>query len=179
MKTSRMILLSMLMAGLATAGCKKDKGGEGGAGGGGGAPAPTEPAAAPAKLAELDLSSVGEDYAGWKIMAPEGATAKDDFGAIGVKAGDGFQLEIHTGDINMAERKKEIESNDINKLKGYLTDTADTLVYESEVMSKKEVHLLAVHKVGDVAVYCENTKGPTYNKAQIEAMLAACKSLKK
>ena len=147
----------------------------GGGGGGGGAKA-----APPAKLVEIDASPAGEDYKGWKVMAPEGATAKDDFGALAVTDGKGFQLEVHGGAVDMAARKKEIEANDVNKLKRFITDAPDTLVYESDPgMGGIQVHFLAAIKVGDADYSCENTKGPVYDKAQIDAMLAACKSIKK
>lgn len=173
-----------LLAVLALNGCGKKK--EGGEAAGkpdpakaGEAAKPAEGAKPAAKLAELDVSSAGEAYKGWKLMAPEGATAKEQFGALEVKAGDGFQLEVHSGPTDMAARKKEIASNDVNKLKRYVTEAPDAIVYESEVMSKNEFHFLATIKVGDAEFSCENSKGPTYTQAQIEAMLAACKSIKK
>jgi hypothetical protein len=165
---------------LAAGGCKDKKDG--------GAPAATPSekgkpeAAKPAdkpKLAELDASAAAEAYKGWKLMAPEGATAKEAFGALEVKAGDGFQLEVHSGALDMPGRKKEIGANDVNKLKRYVTDTPEAIVYESEVMGKTEFHFLAGQKVGDEAVSCEDTKGPTYTQAQVETMLEACKSLHK
>jgi hypothetical protein len=144
---------------------------------------PAEPATPPpaeVKLAELDASAAGEAYKGWQLTAPEGAVAKEDFGALSVKAGDTFQLEVHSGKADMVARKKEIEGNDVNKLKRYLTDTADAIVYESDAgMGKPEFHFLAAVKVGDADVSCEDTKGPFYTQAQVEAMLKACQSLKK
>jgi hypothetical protein len=175
---SRTLLFSIVI-GLATLGCKKDSEGGGGGGGtsgggGGGAPAPA------AKLVEVDGSVGGESFAGVKLMAPEGAVAKEDFGALSVSDGKGFQLEVHSGPADIANRKKEIESNDINKLKRYITDAPDAVVYESDPgMGGKQVHFIAGVKLGDAEFYCENTKGPTYNQAQVEAMLASCRSLKK
>ena len=187
-RTLFVALTLTLTVALAAAGCgkgkDKDKGTSGGkdktqqAAPGGGAAAPA-PAAAP-KLALLDASAAGEAYKGWKLMAPEGATAKEDFGALAVAAGAGFQLEVHSGAVDMAARKKEIESNDVNKLKRYVTDTPEAIVFESDVgMGKPEFHFLAAIKVGGEDFSCENTKGPIYTQAQIEAMLQACKSLKK
>src|SRR5258705_12254160 len=107
----KLIVVSMVMAAAFAAGCKKDKkdgGGGGGAGGGGGG----EPTAPAAKLVDLDASSAGEAYAGWHLQAPAGATAKEDFGALTVSDGAGFQLEVHEGAVDWPARKKEIESND-------------------------------------------------------------------
>jgi len=174
---SNKIVFSLVIA-LAAAGCSKDKNKEGGGGGGGGGGGAAK--APPVKMVELDASSAGEAYAGWKLMAPEGAVAKEDFGALAVKAGDGFQLEVNSGAIDMAARKKEIESNDVNKLKRYVSDTPDAIVYESDVgMGPTQFHFLASVKVGDEEFSCENTKGPVYTQAQIEAMLESCRSIKK
>ena len=173
-------LLFSLVIGLATIGCKKDSeggGGGGGTAGGGGGAAPTAP---PAKLVEVDGSVGGESFAGVKLMAPEGATAKEDFGALSVSDGKGFQLEVHSGAADIASRKKEIESNDVNKLKRYITDAPDAVVYESDPgMGGKQVHFIASVKLGDAEFYCENSKGPTYTQAQTEVMLQSCRSLKK
>lgn len=142
-------------------------------------PAAPTPAAAAPKLVDLDASSAGDDYKGWKLSAPEGAKAKDSFGALEVKAGDGFQLEVHSGKLDMAARKKEIADNTMNKLKRYVVESPDAIVYESGVGGGSEFHFLAAAKVGDTDVSCEDVKGPTYTQAQIETMLASCKTLKK
>ncbi len=141
-------------------------------------PAPP-PVAAPTKLVAVDCSAAGDAYKGWTITAPEGATCKEAFGALEIKAGDGFQVEVHNGKLDLAARKKEIEGNTVNKLKKYTTDTAEAIVYESDAMGKPEYHFLAARKVGDAEVSCEDTKGPLYSQAQVEAMLAACSSLAK
>jgi len=178
----RNTLLFTLFIAAAAVGCKdKKKDGEGGTpvagegGGGGGAPATP-----PAKMVELDASSAGEAYAGWKLQAPEGATAKEDFGALLVSDGKGFQLEVHEG-ADLAARKKEIEANDVNKLKGFVTDKPDVLLYKSDPgIGGVQHHFLATVKVGGADYSCENAKGATnYTQAQCEAMIAACQSIKK
>lgn len=125
-------------------------------------------------MAPLDLSS-----AGFKVVvdAPKGATAKEEFGRITVKHGDGFQLSIGTDAANIESAKKEIAANDINKLKGYVIKTKDALLYESAVMGS-EFHFLANVKVGNKMYQCEDVKGPTFTKQQVQDMLNSCKSLK-
>ncbi len=140
-------------------------------------PPPPPPAAA--KLAPLDLSAVGEDWKGWTITAPEGATAKDSFGAAEVAAGATFQLDLRSSKGDVAGFKKEIAANDMNKVKQFLVDTADALIYESEVMGQNEFHLYGNVKVGDKEVNCEDVKGPRYMQADVEAMWKACTSLAK
>ena len=96
-----------------------------------------------------------------------------------IKFGDKFQLQFSEDDsIDLPGRKKEIDANTLNKLKKYHVDEEDVVLYESEVMGRTEFHFLAAVKVGEKAYFCEDQKGPTFTKADIEAMLASCKSAK-
>ncbi len=182
------VVLALALASSSTACKKKEDAGNKGAGDqpASGKPAADKPAAdkpadppAPPKLASLDLSAVGEDWKGWTIMAPEGATAKESFGAAEVAAGASFQLELRTAKGDVAAIKKEIQANDINKLKQFVVDTPDALLYESEVMGKNEFHLYGNVKVGDKEFNCEDVKGPQFTQADAEAMWKACASLAK
>ena len=193
---TRTLSLTIVVAALAFAGCKKkDEAGK---------PAdpaakpadpadkpadpaakPAEPAAKPAepapaaKLAALDLSVVGEDWKGWTVMAPEGATVKESFGSANITLGEGFQYDLRLDKADVAAYKKEQESNDINKLKGYVVDQPDAILYESEVMGRTEFHFYASVKSGDVEFTCEDVKGPLHSKADAEAMLASCRTVAK
>lgn len=131
-------------------------------------------AAAPVKLAPLSLEDAEIEAT---LQAPEGAKAADEFGAVVVSAGESFQLQVGTGATDLAARKKEIEGNTVNKLKSFVTDTATELVYETEVMGKPEFHFVANVELGDAKYNCEDKKGQAFTKADIDAMLAACKSL--
>ena len=159
------------------AGDKKagDKAGDKKAADGGGDAKADEPAPAkPVKLAELSLEDAGMDA---KLQAPEGAKVAEEFGAYTVKAGDAFQLEVHTGEADLAARKKEIEGNTVNKLKSFHTESDTALLYETEVMGKTEFHFVSNKEVDGAKYHCEDTKGKAYTKADVEAMLAACNSL--
>jgi len=144
-------------------------------------PEEAEPAGEPAPAKGpgphlLDLGSVGIEGT---MEAPEGAEAKaSEWGDITVKKGDGFDITIAEDAADLAERKKEIEANDVNKLKGFEIETEDILLYRSEVMGREEYHFLTNVKVGDKAYSLENTKGPSYSKEQAEAMLKAARSMK-
>ncbi len=132
-------------------------------------------AAAPAKLAELSLEDAGLDA---KLQAPEGAKGAEDLGAFTVTAGESFQLQINTGEADLAARKKEIESNPVNKLKSFVTESDTELVYETEVMGKSEFHFVMGVELDGAKYNCEDKKGQAFTKADIDAMVAACKSLK-
>jgi hypothetical protein len=131
--------------------------------------------AAPVKLAALSLEDADLDAT---IQAPEGAKATAEFGAVLVGAGETFQLQINSNHADLAASKKEIEGNTVNKLKSFVTDSATELVYESEVMGKGEFHFLANVEVEGAKYNCEDKKGQAFTKADVDAMLAACKSLK-
>jgi hypothetical protein len=182
MKKLSIVFLALVLA--STAGCDKKKGADKGAGGDPKATtAPTDkkaPPAAAAKLVELDLSVVGPDWAGLTIMAPEGATVKEDFGAGAVNLGDHFQLQIHSDKVDMVASKKEADDNDINKVKRYLVDSPDAILFESEAMrDRPEFHFLGNVKAGDKELSCEDTKGPQFTQADVEAMWKACQSITK
>jgi hypothetical protein len=127
--------------------------------------------------AKLELNAGG--VTGVTIDAPAGATVKEGAaGGVEITAGDKFQLQVVASKADIAGWKKDIAANDVNKLKKYHVDTADELLYESAVMGP-EFHMVANVKVGDAAYSCEDVKGPTFTKADAEAMLKACHSLAK
>lgn len=140
---------------------------------GGDAKAEAKPAE-PVKLAELSLEDAGVEA---KMQAPEGAKASEEFGAYVVQAGESFQLQINTGAADLAASKQEIEGNTVNKLKSFITESETELVYESEVMGKTQYHFLANVEVDGAKYNCEDKKGQDFSKADVDAMLAACKSM--
>ena len=129
------------------------------------------------KLAALDLSKANASFP-VIMMAPEGATAADDFGAVLAKKGAIFQVEVSSSAKDIAALKKEIQANTLNKLKKFYVDTADTLLYESTLMGKSEFHFVANVKVGSSTYGAEDTKGPVYTKADAELMLKCFQTLK-
>ncbi|MCA9708656.1 MAG: hypothetical protein KDK70_22600 [Myxococcales bacterium] len=131
-------------------------------------------AAAPVKLAELSLEDAGLDA---KLQAPEGAKALEDLGAYVVSAGEGFQLQINTGSADLVASKKEIEANPVNKLKGFVSESETELVYETEVSGKSEFHFVMNLELDGAKYNCEDKKGTPFTKDDIDAMIAACKSM--
>ncbi len=158
---------------------KGDKGGDKMAPDKAGTPdkAPTPPPAAEVKLVSIDLTPGGDDWKGMTIMAPEGATVKAGPLAVEVQKGDHFFIEVNNSKADIAARKKEIQENDVNKLKSFTTDSPDALVYESQVMDKGEFHFVGNVKVGDKDFYCEDSKGPVYTADDVAAMWKSCQSL--
>jgi len=134
-------------------------------------------AAAGEKLVSVDLSKASASFP-VVMMAPEGATAAEDFGAVLVKKGVNFQVEISSSAKDIAALKKEILANTLNKLKKFYVETADTLLYESTVMGKSEFHFVTNVKVGNSTYGAEDTKGPVYAKDNVELMLKCFQTLK-
>jgi hypothetical protein len=131
--------------------------------------------AEPVKLAKLSLEDAEIEAT---LEAPEGAKAADEFGAVVVSAGESFQLQVNGAAADLVARKKEIEGNTVNKLKAFVTDTPTELVYETEVMGKPEFHFVANVELDGAKYNCEDKKGQAFTKADVDAMLTACKSLK-
>ena len=129
------------------------------------------------KLVSIDLSKASASFP-VVMMAPEGATAADDFGAVLVKKGVSFQVEVSSSAKDIAALKKEILANTLNKLKKFHVETADTLLYESTLMGKSEFHFVANVKAGNSTYGAEDTKGPGYTKANAELMLKCVQTLK-
>ena len=138
--------------------------------------AAADPQAGP-KLVSIDLSKASESFP-VTMMAPEGATAADDFGDILVKKLPGFQVVVSSSAKDIAALKKEIQANTLNKLKKFYVDTADALLYESTLMGKSEFHFVANVKAGSATYGAEDTKGPVYTKADAELMLKCFQTLK-
>ena len=127
-------------------------------------------------LAAIDLSTIDSTLK-LIVMAPGGAAARDDYGAIEIAKEPDFQMEIsEEEEVDLLARKKEIEANGVNKLKKYHVDTPDTLLYETEIMGKSEFHFIATVTVGETLLLCEDQKGPVFSQAAVTRMLAACRS---
>lgn len=76
----------------------------------------------------------------------------------------------------MAEVKASANKNAMQKIKKFHVETEDTLIYETEFMSKTFFWLDAAVKVGDKTVHCYSSRGAK-SRSQIEMFANACKSL--
>lgn len=72
-------------------------------------------------LVDLDCSSIE----GFPVLtkASEGVKGVEQYGSVKISNGAKFQMELNSVyDYSIAAAKKEIEANDINKLKKYIID---------------------------------------------------------
>jgi len=124
---------------------------------------------------KLDLRESDADFR-VVMVVPEGAEAVAEYGCVEIANELGFKLEVRQGEIDMAERKAEIEGNTMNTLQAYHVDEPNALLYETALFGQKEFHLLATTTLGGEAYYFEDSKGPSYTQEQVEAMLEACRT---
>ncbi|MEN9302330.1 MAG: hypothetical protein RL264_759 [Bacteroidota bacterium] len=128
-------------------------------------------------LVDLDCSSI-EDF-NLITKAPAGLKAVEKYGSVTVSDGKNFQMEINISyGYNMAEAKKSIESNDINKLKKYIIDETNGILYQTEVMGQTQYHFVYFLNGGETTYYFENVKGPTYTLEAAKTMYNAAKASK-
>lgn len=126
-------------------------------------------------LVDLDCSSI-EDF-NIVTKAPAGVKAVEKYGSVTVSNDKTFQMEIHVSyGYNLAEAKKSIEANDINKLKKYVIDEANGILYQTEVMGQTQYHFVYFLNGGETTYYFENVKGPTYDLAAAKTMYEAAKA---
>jgi hypothetical protein len=140
------------------------------------APAPTPPPPLEAGWERIDLGAAG--IRGFTVDAPAGATAKERFGSAEITQGKSFLLLVARGRANIAQRKKEITANTVNQLKAFTLDSADALLYETEVMGRNFFHFVANVRVAEAAFNCEDSKGAQqWSQADAETMLKACRTI--
>ncbi|GAA6615992.1 hypothetical protein [Scytonema sp. NUACC26] len=117
------------------------------------------------------------------LMAPKGAKImKNSWGSVEIHAGKTFQIQLWAfQDENnmMAEIKKEIENNDINRLQRYLINNPNIILYESNIFHRSEFHLFTYKMFGNTLLSCENVKGEFFSEPEARLMLESCLSIAK
>lgn len=127
----------------------------------------------------IDFSSCGDEWTGIVMTAPGGAKLITDSYSTVVQKGESFQVEVHSGAVDLGGIKKEIQGNEVNRLKKFAVDQADALVYSSDTGLGEEWHFICLVNTGGLYFYCEDVKGNVYTKADIGVMFRAARSLRK
>jgi hypothetical protein len=128
-------------------------------------------------LVDLDCSSIE----GFSVLtkAPAGVKAVEQYGSVKISNGAKFQMELNSVyDYSIAAAKKEIEANDINKLKKYVVDEPNGIIYQSEVMGQIQYHFMYFLVGEEESFYFQNVKGPTYDIESTKVMYNAAKASK-
>src|SRR5690606_9506765 len=104
-----------------------------------------------------------------KIQVPAGTELEVKSYGIYVEYGDGFKFEpkidFHE---TVDERKKEIEANDLNKLKRYIKETENGFIAENEVVGKTVYHVFYLVKGNGFTISLENDKAKPLTLADAE-----------
>jgi hypothetical protein len=129
------------------------------------------------KLERVDLSKADANFT-VTMEVPAGAKVSDGLSGPEIVVGETFKIQVSGTAADMAKRKEEIKSNSLNKLKQYVVEKDDTLLYESEVFKAPEFHFVVNIMIGNKTYCVEDVKGPNYTKEQCELMLKCAKSLK-
>ena len=105
-------------------------------------------------------------------------TSMRSSGEYVVKVGKDFQITVieTTGDLN--QRKADIASDDVNKLKKYIVDDSTTLMWESGIADLSEFHFYHVRKLGARTYVFEDVKGEPFSQQAVQKMVDACKMVK-
>jgi hypothetical protein len=135
---------------------------------------------APKGMRYYDISRTGMNAF---ILIPDSSlgvldTSAQSSGEYLAKVGKDFQISIieNAGDIN--QRKADIASDDVNKLKKYITDDSITLMWESGIADLSEFHFYHIKKLGTRTYVFEDVKGEPFSQQATQKMLDACKQAK-
>ena len=139
-------------------------------------------AAGAALAAPLAIKNTGSGVPEMTIDAPDGATFEEKFTNTIVTKGKNFQIMISVGKEDLAAAKKAYAGPEslIKDVKTYDVDDKDSLLFQGTMFGRPGYHLVHNVKVGKVTFKCTDWRKPdgVYTKADAEAMLAACKTLK-
>ena len=140
----------------------------------------TENLVAPKGMSYFDISKTGMNVF---TLIPDSSVGIIDTniqssGEYVIKVGKDFQMTIleTTGDIS--QKKADIASEDVNKLKKYIIDDSTTLMWESEIANIPEFHFYHIAKLGNRTYLFEDNKGEPFSQQAIQKMLDACKQAK-
>ena len=92
-------------------------------------------------------------------------------GEYQVKVGKDFQVAITETPGDIRQRKADIASDDVNKLKKYVIDNETTLMWESGIGDLSEFHFYQVSKLGNRTYVFEDIKGEPFSQQATQKML--------
>jgi hypothetical protein len=124
--------------------------------------------------ATLDLSPLNIPAT---MSVPEGAEIVAGKYDNTITLGESFNILLTDYGTTVEERKKEVEANDVNKLKQFIVDEENGFVSENEVMGNIEYHFFYVITTTDGQVEFENVKGRGFTRDEALLMYNACKSV--
>jgi hypothetical protein len=145
----------------------------------------TTTAAAAVELVEKDLSAAGAAFTGWVAKGPADATVMEDMGGARIAtkkvSGPGsFDVDFKMGKQDLKKHKADLEkgAKTAKSTVTFTTETADTLVWTTDVGGTKSYDFLLLQKSSDKDVTCY-TVTSRESEAELKALQDACKTLEK
>jgi hypothetical protein len=137
---------------------------------------------APQGMNVLDLSKFGKPFA---IFVPDTTSTKLEIteqssGALDIKVGKNFAISINEQAADIALRKQDVQSDEVNKLRSFIVDEPNAIFWESEITSP-EFHFLVNQKIGNTDYSISeiiDTESNPFSKAAIEKMYDSSRSIK-
>ena len=136
---------------------------------------------APDGMNVLELSRYGKPFA---IFVPDTAHAKlviteQSYGALDIKVGQNFAVSINEQPADIELRKKDVKGDEVNKLKSFMVEEPNAIMWESEI-TQPEFHFLINQKIGNSEYSFEEVKSNDnlFGKEAIQKMFDSCKNIK-
>lgn len=138
---------------------------------------------APEGMNTLDLNRYGKPFA---IFVPDTVANKMEIveqsnGALDIKVGKNFAISINEQVADIAMRKEDIKTDEVNKFKSYMADEPNAIMWESEIAEQPQFHFLMNQKIGNNDYNFEDihdTEAPTLGKDAIQKMFDSAKNIK-
>lgn len=123
---------------------------------------------------DVDLSDKGFPII---IKVPQGVKVEQTaYGTVEIKDSAAFQIQIAESTVDIAQWKKDIQANDVNKFKRFIAEEADGLFYES-AFSTPEFHFVKIFKGKTNSYEIQDIKGAAFSEADAKAMYQSAKSV--
>jgi hypothetical protein len=134
----------------------------------------------PAGMQYVDISSSGMNL---NILVPDSNSGALDtlittVGAYQIKRGKDFQIAITEDGGTVSSKKEDNKNADLLKVKQYIIDEPNTLMWESGIADISEFHFFHIAKIGNRTFVFENLKDESFSKEAIQKMLDACKNVR-
>ena len=135
-------------------------------------------------IADMDLSKYGYplivNVPAPSPNTPEATVDVLDWGGIEIRVGTNFQIQISGGEGDVAQKKSDIQNEDINE-STFLIDEADAIFYRSKVKGTEiapEYHFFVVKKDGNKYFEIEDIKGEVYEESAAKRMFDIARAIK-
>jgi hypothetical protein len=137
---------------------------------------------APQGMNTLNLNRFGKPFA---IFVPDTIANKLEIaeqtnGALEIKVGKNFAISISEQAADIEMRKRDVKEDEVNKLKSFIAEEPNAIMWESEIV-QPEYHFLLNQKIGTTDYSFEDVRDTEANapgKEAIQKMFDSAKNIK-